>query len=110
MDPSNCNGAAGTQTPNRDGHHVSSTSEIQPISRSELEDRDLESQLTRHADRSFSHYFGLSAPVSAKLEDIEEDLAESEDEETAGSSASTYHRSASVTLNCCFALYTDIRT
>jgi len=57
-----------------------------------MEKVDLESQSIRPTERSFSHYLGFPSPVSANLEDIEEDLAESDDGETADVNASDYQR------------------
>jgi hypothetical protein len=94
MDSPKCDGAEVPQTPNGTGRHASYTSDDSTVCGSDVEKRDLESNSVRHIDRSFSHYLGLSSPVSANLDDIEEDLADSDDEETPDVSALDYQRSA----------------
>jgi hypothetical protein len=69
------------------------SSDASTICDGDLEKRDLESGTIKPIDRSFSHYLGLASPISANLEDIEEDLAESEDEEGPHVNASDYQRS-----------------
>lgn len=57
-----------------------------------MERVDLESQSIRPIERNVSHYLGFLSPVSANLDDIVEDLAESDDGETADGNASDYQR------------------
>lgn len=90
------NRAETPQTPPGKGRHTSYSSDASTVYGSDIEKRDLESQSIRSTDRSLSHYLGFSSPVSANLDDIEEDLAESEDEETADVNALDYQRSASM--------------
>lgn len=90
------NGAEEPQTPTGKGRHTSYSSDVSTICGSDNEKRDLESQSIKPIDRSLSHYLGFSSPVSANLDDIEEDLAESEDGETADVNALDYQRSASM--------------
>lgn len=80
------------QTPPSSGRHTSYSSDTSTIYGSD-EKRDLESATIKPVERSLSHYLGLSSPVSANLDDIEEDLAESDDGETADVNASDYQRS-----------------
>ncbi|KAF2685664.1 hypothetical protein K458DRAFT_416885 [Lentithecium fluviatile CBS 122367] len=86
------NGAETPQTPPSNGRHTSYSSDVSTVCGSDIEKRDLESQSIKPVDRSLSHYLGLSSPVSANLDDIEEDLAESEDGETADVNALDYQR------------------
>jgi len=87
-------GAEAPQTPPGNGRHTSYSSDNSTVCGSELE-KDLESQTVKPMQRSFSQLFALSSPVSANLDDIdEEDLADSEDEETADVNALDYQRSA----------------
>jgi hypothetical protein len=111
MDSSDSIGTEAPQTPNGGNvRHASCTSDDSTVCGSDSEKRDLESNSIKHIDRSLSHYLGLASPVSANLEDIEEDLADSDDEETADVSALDYHRSASMATNSYFATHTDTRT
>jgi hypothetical protein len=80
------------QTPPSSERHRSYSSDASTICGGDLEKRDLESGTIKPIDRSFSHYLGLASPISANLEDIEEDLAESEDEEGPHVNASDYQR------------------
>jgi hypothetical protein len=110
MDSSNCDGAEAPQTPNGNRRHPSCDSDDSTICGSDLEKKDLESNSIRQIDRSLSHYLGLASPVSANLEDIAEDLVDSDDEETADVSALDYQRSASTAANCFLTTDTDTRT
>lgn len=56
-----------------------STSDGSTLYGSEIGQKDIESQITKPISRTWSDYIGFPSPVSANLEDIEEDLAESED-------------------------------
>jgi hypothetical protein len=87
--------ATASQTPPNSGRHTSYSSDTSTIYGSD-EKRDLESGTIKPVERSLSHYLGLSSPVSANLDDIEEDLAESDDGETADVNASDYQRSMSI--------------
>jgi hypothetical protein len=107
MDSSKCDGAEAPQIPNGNTRHASYTSDDSTICGSDIEKRDLESNSIRHIDRSLSHYLGLSSPVSANLDDIEEDLADSDDEETPDVSALDYQRSTFKAISDHTAMDTD---
>lgn len=87
------NGAETPQTPTSNGRHTPSSSDVSTVCGSDIEKRDIESQSIKPIDRSLSHYLGFSSPVSANLDDIEEDLAESEDGEMADVNALDYQKS-----------------
>src|SRR4051794_1652826 len=96
MDSPDSQGAETPQTPPiRNERHTSYSSDGSTVCGSDMEKRDLEGNCIKPIDRSLSHYLGLSSPVSANLDDIEEDLAESEDDEPADVNALDYQRSAS---------------
>ncbi|ORY17224.1 hypothetical protein BCR34DRAFT_555651 [Clohesyomyces aquaticus] len=72
-------GAQTPPTPPANGQHTSYSSDNSTVRRTNIEIRDLESQSPKTVDRNFRRFLGLSLPVPANLDDIEDDLAESED-------------------------------
>jgi hypothetical protein len=110
MDSSDHKGAESPPTPKGNVRHASCASDDSTVCGSEFEKRDLESNSIKQIDRSLSHYLGLASPISANLEDIEEDLADSDDEEAADVNALDYHRSTSMATNSYCATLTDART
>jgi len=77
------NGAEAPQTPTENGRHASHSSDDSTVCGS-IYEKDLESQQIKPVERSLSSRFGMSSPISANLDDIdEEDLADSDDEDTA---------------------------
>lgn len=88
-------GAEAPQTPTQNGRHASQSSDDSTVCGSIFE-KDLEAQQIKPVERSFSQRFGMSSPISANLDDIdEEDLADSEDEHTPDATAALdFQRSA----------------
>ena len=81
------------QSPSTTRRDTLCSSDGSTICGSEAENKDLESQSIKPISRSWSSYIGLSSPVSANLDDIEEDIVESDGEEVADVSASDLQRS-----------------
>jgi hypothetical protein len=90
------NGAEAPRTPGEDARHTPYSSDNSTVCGS-IYEKDLESQQIKPVERSMSSRFGISSPVSANLDDIdEEDLADSDEEDTADANAALdYQRSAS---------------
>jgi len=59
---------------------------------SDAEKKDLESQSIRTIDRSFSHYLGVPTPVTANLDDIDEEFPESENGDVPTAAKPSYQR------------------
>lgn len=91
MDSPNGDETPQTASPGN-GRRTSYLSDNSTVCGSDIEKVDLESQSIRPIERSFSHYLGFPSPVSANLDDIEEELAESDDGETADVNASDFQR------------------
>lgn len=89
------NAANAPQTLTGHGRHTSYSSDESTVCGSDIEKRDLESQTIKPMERSLSQFLGFASPVSANLDDIEEDLAESDDEDAADVNALDYQRSES---------------
>jgi hypothetical protein len=89
------NGAEAPQTPTESGRHASQSSDDSTVCGS-IYEKDIESQQIKPVERTFSQRFGMQSPISANLDDIdEEDLADSDDEKTPDANAALdYQRSA----------------
>jgi hypothetical protein len=89
------NGAEAPETPTERSRHASQSSDESTVCGS-IYEKDIESQQIKPVERTFSQRFGMSSPISANLDDIdEEDLADSNDEKTPDANAALdYQRSA----------------
>lgn len=93
--------AGAPQTPPGRARHSSYSSDNSTIYGSDIE-KDLESQTIKPPQRSLSNLWRpTSPPIISTLDEIdEEDLVDSEDEDTADVSAMDYQRSASMAYTC----------